>query len=175
MSAIVIDTNVLLVASGLAEQMSDTCLKVCFERLEKARTDEQVVVDNQFLILDEYKKKLDANKRPPSPGGEFTRHLLQHMAVPSKVAAIDLTPTNQEKTRFAQFPPDAVLEADFDPADRKFVAASYAHPERPPIVESADSKWLRWEPRLEAHGICLEVLCRDELQAICDAKLSKKK
>ena len=175
MSAIVIDTNVLLVASGLAKQMSDACLKICYQRLEKARADEQVVVDNQFFILGEYQNKLDANKRRPSPGGEFIRHLLQHMAKPEKVAAIDLTPKNQERTKFAQFPPDAALEADFDPADRKFVAASYAHPERPRIVESADSKWLGWEAQLKTHGIKLEVLCRDELQAIRDAKLSKKK
>lgn len=175
MSAIVIDTNVLLVASGQAKQMSDTCLKVCYQRLEKARASEQVVVDNQFFILGEYQNKLDASKRPPSPGGEFIRHLLQHMAKPDKVARIDLKPTNQEKTTFAQFPPDAALAADFDPTDRKFVAASYAHPDRPCIVESADTKWLGWEAQLKLHGINLEVLCRDELQAIRDAKLLKKK
>lgn len=102
-------------------------------------------------------------------------HILQNMANSSKVSTVNLTPTNQAKTTFEEFPPDGELEADFDPADRKFVAASYVHPDRPPIVEAADSKWLGWEAQLKTHGIKLEVLCRDELQAIRDAKLSKKK
>jgi len=174
MSAIVIDTNVLLVASGLARQMSDACRIVCLDRLKQARVREQVVVDNQFFVLGEYQNKLDANRRPPSPGGEFVRHILQNMANPIKVSTVNLTPTNQERTTFVEFPPDPALEAAFDPADRKFVAASHAHAERPPIVESADSKWLGWEAQLKTHNIHLEVLCRDELQVIRDAKLSKK-
>jgi hypothetical protein len=96
------------------------------------------------------------------------------MANSSKVSTVNLTPTNHAKTTFEEFPPDRELETAFDPADRKFVAASYAHPDRPPIVEAADSKWLGWEDSLQSHGIKLEVLCRDELQAIRDAKLSKK-
>ena len=175
MSAIVIDTNVLLVASGLAKQMSDACLKVCYERLERARDSEQVVVDKQFLILGEYQHKLDSRRRPPRPGDAFVLHILQNMANPAKVSTVNLTPTNQAKTTFAEFPRDADLEAVFDPADRKFVAASCSHSERPRIVESADSKWLGWEVQLNSHGIQLEVLCRDELQAIRDEKLSKKR
>ena len=174
MSAIVIDTNVLLVASGQAAQMGDACRKVCYQRLDRASAREQVVVDNQFLILHEYQNKLDPRRRPPSPGGEFVLHVLRNMANPAKVSTVNLTPTNSERTSFAEFPPDSVLEAAFDPADRKFVAASYAHAERPPIVESADSKWLGWEGRLKTHNIHLEVLCRNELEAIRQAKLSKK-
>ncbi len=175
MSAIVIDTNVLLVASGLTEQMSPKCLNVCCERLEKARRDEQVVVDNQFFILSEYQHKLDTRRRPPRPGDAFLLHILQNMANPARVSPIDLTPTNREQTTFREFPPDADLESTFDPSDRKFAAASYAHSERPPIVQAADSKWLGWQPALKHHGIKLEILCRDELQSIRDTKLAKKK
>jgi hypothetical protein len=82
------------------------------------------------------------------------------------VASVDLTPTNAEQTDFVEFPDDEELRADFDPADRKFVAASNAHPDKPPIIESADSKWLGWEERLAEHGITLEFLCQDELEAI---------
>lgn len=173
MSAVVIDTNVLLVASGMAVQMKPPCLQECYRRLERARDREQVVVDNQFLILGEYQHKLDTRRRPPRLGDAFVLHILQNMANPSKVSTVDLTPTNKAQTTFAEFPPDAALEADFDPTDRKFIAAAYAHSERPPIIEAADSKWLGWEAGLKIHGIELEVLCRAELQAIRDRKLSK--
>lgn len=173
MSAIVIDTNVLLVASGLAPQMKQPCLLQCYQRLEQALATEQVVVDNQFFILGEYKHKLDTHHRPPRPGDQFLLHILRNMANPAKVSTVDLTPTNPEETSFLEFPPDIELEKSFDPADRKFVAASFAHPEHPPIVEAADSKWLGWEAQLNTHGIKLEVLCRDELQAIRKTKMSK--
>ena len=88
------------------------------------------------------------------------------------MSPVTITPLDQEQTQFAEFPPDAALEAAFDPADRKFVAAANAHPEKPPILESADSKWLGWEPALAAHGIRLEVLCRCELEAIRKRKTS---
>ena len=61
------------------------------------------------------------------------------------------------------------------PSDRKFFAASNAHPGKPPILEAADSKWLGWEEQLEQHGIKVEVLCRAELEAIRKRKTKKKK
>jgi len=88
------------------------------------------------------------------------------MANPGRVSLINLTPTNSENTDFAEFPSDDSLRHAFDPADRKFVAASNAHTDRPPIVQSADCKWLGWESALNSHGIKLEVLCREELEQI---------
>jgi len=73
-------------------------------------------------------------------------------------------------TKFEEFPADQALEDDFDPDDRKFVAVANAHPEKPPILEAADSKWLGWEAKLALHGIRLEFLCRDELEAIRERK-----
>ncbi len=63
-----------------------------------------------------------------------------------------------------------MLEASFDPADRKFIAVANAHPEKPPVLESADSKWLGWEPRLNVCGIRIEFLCRKELEVIRQRK-----
>ncbi len=174
MSAVVIDTNVLLVANGLAPQMSVACRLSCLARLQEARATEAVVIDRQYLILNEYHRKLDPNRRPPGPGDAFLRHLLQNMATICHVSLVDLTPTNAAKTDFHEFPKDEELRRAFDAADRKFVAASNSHPEKPPIVEGADSKWLGWEKRLSAHGIRLEVLCRSELEAIRSEKAKRK-
>jgi hypothetical protein len=166
MSAIVIDTNVLLVANGLAPQMSGACKIECLNRLDHAKQNEAVVVDRRYFILGEYQNKLNPNRRPPGPGDAFVKHILQNMKSNAHVSLVNLTSTNAQRTDFAEFPPDEALRAAFDPADRKFVAAANIHPEKPPILESADSKWLGWEADLLRNGIRLEVLCRCELVAI---------
>ncbi len=170
MISIVIDTNVLLVADGRGRQMSEECLIECVERLEHVRNCERVVLDDRWFILGEYQNKLNPNGQP-TPGNAFVKWLLQAQ----QIAWVTITPTNAEQTQFKEFPSDAVLEAAFDPADRKFVAASNAHPDKPPTLESADSKWLGWEDQLKKHGIKVEVICRGELNAIRERKTKKKR
>jgi len=170
MSAIVIDTNVLLVANGIGSHMGDECRLECMARLRKASESESVVVDRQYLILAQYHRKLNPNRRPPGPGDAFLRHLLQNMGHVSHVAPVDLTAVNRENTDFREFPDDRSLKDLVDPSDRMFVAASNVHPEKPPIVQAADSKWLDWELLLRGHGIHLEVLCRERLRLIRERK-----
>ena len=172
MTAIVIDTNVLVVADGKAPQMSDACLNECLIRLERVKAKEQVVLDDAWMIMGEYQKNLTPNQSP-TPGSAFLKWLLQVESVEEHVSRVTLTPLDREQTLFVEFPSDKKLEAAFDPADRKFVAAANAHPEKPPILESADSKWLGWEDQLNKHGIKVEVLCRGELAAIRERKTKK--
>jgi hypothetical protein len=172
MNAIVIDTNILLVADGQANHMSASCRVECVNRLENAVKTERVVLDYQRIILEEYGHKLNPSKRPPSPGAAFLHWLLVNQCNPQHTAMVNLTPLDTANTRFAEFPPDAILEAAFDPSDRKFVSAACAHPEKPPILESSDSKWLGWEADLAKHGVRLEVLCRCELEEIRRRKTS---
>lgn len=174
MSGIVIDTNVLLVADGKGTHMGDACRVVCMERLDRVKTSEQVILDDRWFVLGEYHNRLSPHGRP-TPGNAFLKWLLQVQGDSSHVELVTITPTNAEQTTFAEFPPDAALEAAFDPADRKFVATANAHPEKPPILESADSKWLGWEDQLKKHGIKVEVLCRGELKAIRERKTKKKR
>lgn len=171
MTAIVIDTNVLLAADGKAPQMSEACEVECVTRLERVKATEQVVLDYDWLILGEYEKNLNTSG-PNTPGNEFVRWLHQ---AHQRIAWVTVTPTDAAQTKFKEFPSDAALEAAIDPSDRKFFAASNAHPEKPPILEATDSKWLGWEDQLKAHGIKVEVLCRRELKAIRDRKTKKKR
>ena len=161
MSDVVIDTNVLLVADGRGEQMSEDCLIACVKRLELVRESERVVLDYGWLILGEYQNKLVPNGSP-TPGNAFLKWLLQAQ----QITWVTITPTNAESNKFAEFPPDDGLVNSFDPEDRKFVAVANAHPDKPPILESADSKWLGWENQLKAHGINVEMICRRELEEI---------
>ena len=171
MTAIVIDTNVLLVADGQGKHMSEECLIECVTRLERVRTSEQIVLDDGWFILGEYQNKLDLNGQP-TPGNAFVKRLLQEH---QRIDWVTITPTNAEQTTFKEFPLDSALEQAFDPADRKFVAASNAHPKKPPILEAADSKWLGWEAQLKVHGIKVEYLCRSELETIRERKTKKKR
>ena len=173
MSTVVVDTNVLIVANGTASQMSDCCRTRCLDRLAKARDGERVVVDEQYFILREYQTNLNPNRNPPGAGEAFVKYLLQNMANPTRVSLVNLTPTNREQTEFFEFPNDADLRQAFDPSDRKFVAASHAHSDKPPILEAADSKWLGWEAQLLTHGIRVEFLCRKELEDIRQRKSIK--
>ena len=124
MSAIVIDTNVLLVADGQGQQMSNNCRTVCENRLRCVQAEEQVVLDRTWLIMSEYQNKL-AN-RQPTPGSAFVKWLLQRQGMNQHVSWVKITPSDTESSRFAEFPSDADLEAAFDPADRKFIAAANA-------------------------------------------------
>jgi len=172
MTPIVIDTNVLLIADGIAAQMSNACRLECLEKLAQIKLEQCVVLDNAWIILGEYHNKLSPN-RSPAPGSAFLKWLLQVLTVSRHVSQVTITPRDHPaNTMFEEFPDDSSLENDFDPADRKFVAVANAHPEKPPILEAADSKWLGWESRLAAHGIRLEVLCRPELESIRKRKTS---
>ncbi|HZI85524.1 MAG TPA: hypothetical protein VFD48_01735 [Pyrinomonadaceae bacterium] len=162
MTAIVIDTNVLLVADGRSGMISN-CQVECVERLEKVRETEQVVLDYGRLILGEYHNKLEPNGRP-TPGNAFLKWLLQTQG--RSVSWVTITPTTGDNKKFEQFPADAKLEEAFDPDDRKFVAAANAHNPRTSILQGSDSKWLEWEKSLASHGIILEVLCRAELEGV---------
>ena len=172
MNVVVIDTNVLLVADGKAPHMSVDCQKKCLTRLECTKAKERIVLDDARLILREYHNKLSPNSSQ-TYGSAFLKWLLQVEGNAEHVSKVTITPRDSAKTLFLEFPPDLELEAAFDPADRKFVAAACAHPEKPPILEAADSKWLGWETQLKNNGIEVEFVCRAELNAIREKKSKK--
>lgn len=165
MSIVVIDTNVLLVADGKHPDMGDNCRNECVERLQRIRDGERVLLDLQWVLLGEYGNKLKPNG-PPTPGNAFLKWLYQVQADERHVVAINLTRMDKYDYDFVEFPADEKLRVLVDKSDRKFIAAANAHPDKPPILESADSKWLAWEPQLAAVGIRLEVLCRAKLEEI---------
>ena len=57
-------------------------------------------------------------------------------------------------------PPPGIV---YDPSDRKFLAVAAAHPERPPILQSFDSKWWGWRQALQAGGVRIHFLCEDAI------------
>lgn len=151
----VIDTNVLLVANQQHDDVSPECVIACVKRLQAMEKSGVVVIDDGYRILGEYQNK--TNIRPPRGVGDlFLKWLLRNVDNPARVQQVPLTESPADC--FAEFP-DAALQMAFDPPDRKFAAAAHAHPERPPIWQAADCKWLDWWPALRSKGVQVEFLC----------------
>ena len=121
--------------------------------------DGKLALDDCFRILSEYQNKT-APKTGNRPGDAFVKWALQNNANPLRVACVALH--DHAQRAFVSFPDDPDL-ANFDSSDRKFVAVAGAHPEKPPVLQAADSKWLVWENPLRRHGITVEFLCRNDI------------
>lgn len=164
----VIDTNVLLVANGQHADVTEDCVIACVTRLQALQKSGIVVIDDDYRIVGEYRHKTSLNP-PVGVGDKFLKWMLQHTA--SRVEQVTLNRTGDNC--FAEFP-DPELEQRFDPPDRKFVAVANAHPEKPPIWQAADCKWLDWWPALRAKGIEVDFLCPTDACAFYGKKFPDK-
>lgn len=167
---VVIDTNVILVANGQHEDVSDACRVSCANRLKAIVEDGKVAIDDKYRILNEYQNKTSphAGKRV---GDVFVKWILRNNANAERCAAVKLE--EHHARGFTSFPDDTRL-ADFDPPDRKFVAVAAAHGDRPPIYQAADSKWIDWAPVLKEHEVEVQFLCPGDIQAFDDKKKGRK-
>lgn len=158
MSTVVVDTNVLLVANEQHQDISEECVLACVQKLLDAKSG-VVVVDSEYRIFREYQNKTNVNNGSRM-GDAFLKWLLQNQANPQRVHQVPLTETAQNV--FAEFP-DPVLQPSFDAPDRKFAAVANAHPNKPPVWQAADCKWLNWWPALHAKGVQVIFLCRKDV------------
>jgi hypothetical protein len=149
----VLDTNVLLVANGRHYDVSEDCVIGCIRLLELIMQEGIAVVDDNHRILGEYLKKTSPNQ-PSGAGDKFLKWLLQNSV--TRMEMVPLTETAADC--FIEFP-DPALEPQFDQSDRKFAAVAYAHPDRPPIWQAVDCKWLNWWAALKAKGVNVVFLC----------------
>lgn len=152
---VVVDTNVGIAANGHAN-VSPTCELACVELLETVVADGHLVVDAGDRIFDEYRKYLKLRGQP-GVGDLFMRWVHDNRCNDAVCTRVVLTTDVTDPHAFAEFPSDAALST-FDPADRKFVAVSAAHPERPPVCAATDRGWLEHEAALACHGITLRWL-----------------
>lgn len=154
----VIDTNVLLVANEQHSDISPECVRECVQCLLTIQQSGVAVLDDGYRILGEYQNKTCINP-PKGVGDVFLKWLLRNAGNPNHVQTVAVTETVADE--FAEFP-DAALQARFDPPDRKFVAVAHTHPDRPPILQAADCKWLDWFHALATHGVQVNFLCPED-------------
>lgn len=160
MSVTVVDTNVILVANGQHQDVSPECVKTCALALQDVMRSGKLVLDDGFRILLEYQKKTQP-KNGNRPGDAFVKWALNNRCNIKHVDQVTLL--EHDERGFESFPDDSKL-ANFDAPDRKFVAVSGAHPDKPSIAQAADSKWLDWAAALERHGIEVDFLCQADIQ-----------
>lgn len=166
MAEVIIDTNVLMVASRRHDDVSPACVLACVERLQKAQKVDVIVIDDGYRILREYQANLDT-MRGKGVGEAFLKWLLQNQANSLRVYKVQLT--EHAADEFAEFP-CAALAAQFDPSDRKFAAVANAHPAKPAILQAVDSRWLQWSRDLKAVGIRVEFLCPKDIEQFFQRK-----
>lgn len=156
-AAIVMDTNVAVVANGRTPQAGDRCVGTCIETLLTIRERYRVLLDGPGLILNEYRLNLSPSGQP-GPGDAFFKWLWDNQVNPEHCRQVLITQTGDDRRNFEEFPDDPDL-ADFDPSDRKFVAVALASKEQPPILNAADTDWWEHREALNRHGVEIRFLC----------------
>lgn len=170
MTAVVVDTNVILVANEAHADVSPECVIECVNRLQGLMSNGSIVIDDAYRIVGEYRNKTNS-KSGKGPGDVFLKWLLNKQGDPTRVHQVKLTELSED--HFTEFPAPAI-EASFDRPDRKFAAVANAHPSRPPVWQAADCKWLDWWPDLHAAGVRVEFLCGDDVCRFYQKKFPKK-
>ena len=170
MGAVIIDTNVMVVANGrtAAPQATQECVIRCQARLaEILRGSEKVLLDDKKRIIQEYKNNL--NEKGRGHGDRFWQELVRRMyrygGNQEKVIIVPITPLAGNGTEFEEFPNDDISLKDFHKKDRKFVAVALAHRrdsgQEAPILKAEDSGWEEFKTALAAHGIRVDSICDD--------------
>lgn len=155
MTRVVIDTNILLLANNQHEDVSLECVEECVRRLLDIQQTGIVVIDDGYRLIHEYQHKTRINP-PKGVGDVFLKWLLRNTGNPALVEQVVVHETGVDE--YLEFPVPE-LQQYFDPSDRKFVAVAAAHPDKLPIWQGVDCKWLNWWPALRDAGIRVEFLC----------------
>ena len=165
MNAVIIDTNVMVVANGKASapQARCKCITRCRVRLaEILRGSERVLLDDKKRMIQEYKNNLNAKGR--GHGDRFWQELVRRMwREQEKFIRVRITSLAGNGTDFEEFPNDDASLKDFHKKDRKFVAVVLAyqrdHGQEVPILKAEDSGWEEFRSALAAHGVRVDSIC----------------
>lgn len=169
----IIDTNVPLTAAGKNAEASPHCELECEDIVNRVLKGEiEVVLDDADSIITEYR-----NNMHPDPNGtragQFLMYLFLNKHRRSRIQRVKLE--KNDHGHFIDYPDNGdewLTEVPrcerFDPDDKIWVALALRFKRETgrdaPIVNAADRCWLAFESHLEAAGVKLEVLCRDERQ-----------
>ena len=157
MEKCIVDTNVPTKASYPMEEWKEEELELigsCMDFIHELISNPQskLVLDMDREIVGEYEN----NIKKSDMGKMFFRWLYDYMAqmdIMSDMLKLEKAADGSYK----DFPKDEALQG-LDLADRKFIALSAAHKEKPQLIQAADGKWLEFEEALEKHGIHIEFL-----------------
>ena len=145
--------NVAIVANGReAETNADAnCQLSCVETLRNVVAEEVVAIDNQRLILQEYRNRLDSSGRP-GVGDAFFKHVWDHQHQDGRVQQVVVTPCDDDSRGFEELPENA-----FDRSDRKFLAVAVVA--RALVLNATDSDWREQQALMDRLGVEVRQLC----------------
>lgn len=161
MAAVVMDTNVGIVANGKTPQAGIECVSSCIGALVEIRERHRMLLDDQSLILEEYRRYLSPSGQP-GPGDAFFKWLWDNQGNSDHCRQVPVTPVSGRRG-FDEFPEAPELAA-FDPSDRKFVAVAIASGEQPQILNAADTDWWEHRQALNRHGVEIRFLCPELME-----------
>jgi hypothetical protein len=161
MAAVVMDTNVGIVANGKTPQAGIECVSSCIGALVEIRERHRLLLDDRYLILEEYRRHLSPSGQP-GPGDAFFKWLWDNQWNPEYCRQVAVTPVSGRRG-FDEFPEDPELAA-FDPNDRKFVAVAIASGEQPQILNASDTDWWEHRQALSRHGVEIRFLCLELME-----------
>ena len=81
---------------------------------------------------------------------------------PARCTQVEITPTVAHEESYLEFPSTPGL-ADFDPADRKFIAAAVVFGPAVEILQATDSRWWPRRAELAAAGVTVRFICEEEV------------
>lgn len=157
MEKYIVDTNVPTKASYPMEEWKEEELELiesCIEFVHKLINSPQskLVLDMDREIVGEYEN----NIRESDIGKMFFRWLYKYMA--NMDIMNDMLKLEKAKDgSYKDFPENETLQG-LDLADRKFIALSAVHKDRPLLIQAADGKWLEFVEELKKYGIHIEFL-----------------
>ena len=158
MEAVVVDTNVAIVANRNADTHADeVCQLACVERLETLTKEGIVAIDDEYLILKEYLGYLTKSSRAKSTGDIFFIHVLRHLYNTDLIRKVSVTPVQDEKTGFEELPRNT-----FDRSDRKFLAVAVVAKAK--VLNATDSDWAQHSKLMTKLGINVEELCPQHIK-----------
>jgi len=163
----VVDTNVPIAANRRhpfdgTEAENEKWILACVVAIEHVYTNNALVLDEGDEIFQEYLDHLSPSGQP-GIGDRFVRWVKDNRW---QLQSVRITKNGDS---YNEFPEHEGL-TNFDHSDRKFVAVSNAHPQKPPIFEATDSKWFGWKDALNEVGIDVEFLCIEYVKRKFEAK-----
>lgn len=172
MGAVVIDTNILVVANGrtAAPQVSEKCVTLCRARLaEILRGSERVLLDDKKRIIQEYRNNLKEKGRGFGDRFwlELKRRYYNPKSYPNTVISVEITPLAENGTEFEEFPNHDAALKNFHKKDKKFVVVALVYQrdfgQEAPILKAEDSGWEKFTDALAAHGVQVDSICEEDI------------
>ncbi len=160
-----IDTNVPKTANLALDPISisqklTACVLACVKAIDHVVKQGGLVLDSNDEIFTEYRSNLSLSGQP-GVGDVFMKWVHDNRW---KFPDVDRVTITKNGDSYDEFPDNDGLTL-FDKSDRKFVAVSNAHPDKPPILQATDSKWWGWKDALKDVGITTQFLCSDYVES----------